>query len=130
VGLLGGEQIRRQTLGFGRAQQHRVTVVRAGLHVLRLGPQGRAAGLLGVERESYAGCAGPGLPAASLAVPLNLTSRGRADPAGAVWAWAPLQSAIAIATAIVKPIGLDILLLHARNCEYTADGPESHHPNE
>jgi hypothetical protein len=39
------------------------------------------------------------------AVPLNLTSRGRADPAGVVWACAPTESAIvtAIAIIIVKP---------------------------
>src|SRR5580658_97005 len=46
-----------------------------------------------------------GLPPASLAVPLNLTSRGRADPAGVFWAGAPTQSAMvtAIAIIIVKP---------------------------
>ena len=124
MGLLGGEQIRRQTLGFGRAQQHRVTAVRAGRDALRLAPERRAAGLLGVERESYAGCAGPGLPAASLAVPLNLTSRGRAEPAGVVWAWAPTQSAIA--TAIAKMNDLGILLLRACNRDYNS-GRIHHH---
>jgi hypothetical protein len=35
--------------------------VRAGLDVLRLAPQRRAAGLLGIERESDAGYAGHGI---------------------------------------------------------------------
>jgi hypothetical protein len=74
---------------------------RAGRDVLRLAPQRRAAGLLGIEREGDTGDAGHGIASRVLGCPAEFISLGRADPAGIVWAWAPTQSAIAAAIVIV-----------------------------